>query len=143
MSQLKLQMAIVVDEYGGTSGLVTMEDLLEAIVGNIQDEYDEEEEEIEKIGEDTFEIEGTTSLDDVEEMLETKFPEGDYDTLGGLVLDILGRIPSEQEHPAVEVGGYRFLVQEVADNRIVTIIATKLQEAPAEAAAAQQGKEGA
>ncbi len=118
-------MAVVVDEYGGTAGLVTMEDLVEAIVGNIQDEYDQEDEDIEQIGDDVFDIEGTTPIDDVCEKLDITIPEGDYDTLGGFVTDVLGRIPDENEHPSITVEGYDFKVGDVEDNRIVSVVVSR------------------
>jgi len=121
----KLQMAIVVDEYGGTSGVITMEDLLEAIVGNIQDEYDNEDEEITEVSDTEFFIDGTTLLTDVCDMLDVKLPEGDYDTVAGLLVSELGRIPDEGETPEITVNDIVFTVCEVADNRIVKIKAVK------------------
>ena len=121
----KQHMVVVIDEYGGTAGIVTMEDLLESIVGDIQDEYDHEEEEYAKIDDITYTIEGTTSLDDASELLGVDLPEGEYDTLGGLLLDRLGRIPHEGEHPSVEVEGITFTVEEVADRHIEKIRAVK------------------
>ncbi len=134
MTAKRQHLAVVVDEYGGTSGIVTMEDLLEAIVGSIQDEYDEEEvEEIEQIGDDVFDVEGTASVDDVSEQLGVELPEGEYDTVGGLVMDALGRIPEENEHPTVQVAGYEFKVGDVEDNRIVSVVVSKLtDDAPSE-----------
>lgn len=128
MTAKRQHIAIVVDEYGGTAGIVTMEDLLEAIVGNIQDEYDSEEEDIEQIGDNVFDIEGTTSIDDVCELLSLEIPDGEYDTVGGFVLDLLGRIPDENEHPAVLFKGYEFKVGDVEDNRIVSVIVSKVKE---------------
>lgn len=128
MTAKRQHMAIVVDEYGGTSGIVTMEDLLEAIVGSIQDEYDQEEEDIEQIGEDVFDIEGTTPIDDVCELLDIDIPEGEYDTVGGFVVDALGRIPEENEHPSVVFGGYTFKVGDVEDNRIASVVVSKIKE---------------
>lgn len=129
MTAKRQHLAVVVDEYGGTSGIVTMEDLLEAIVGSIQDEYDDEEvDEIEQIGEDVFDIEGTTAVTDVCEQLDIELPEGEYDTIGGLVLDALGRIPEENEHPSVRVAGYEFKVGDVEDNRIVSVVVSKVKE---------------
>ncbi len=93
MSESHVQMAIVVDEYGGTAGLVTLEDVLESIVGNIQDEYDNEDEEICKINDTTFTIDGITDLDEVDELIGADLPEGDYDTLGGFITSQLGFLP--------------------------------------------------
>jgi putative hemolysin len=86
MQQQKNHIAIVLDEYGGTAGIVTIEDLIEEIVGNIQDEYDEDEEEINQIDEYTYEIEGLTNIDDVEDELEIGLPVEDYDTISGFIL---------------------------------------------------------
>lgn len=120
--QKKIQAAIVVDEYGGTAGLVSMEDLIESVMGNIQDEYDNEEEEISAIDEDNFDFEGTVLLDDIEELLDISVDEdADYDTLSGLIMDILGRIPEEDEHPVVEYQGVEFTVESVSEHRIARV----------------------
>ena len=120
--QKKIQAAIVVDEYGGTAGLVSMEDLIESVMGNIQDEYDNEEEEISAIDEDNFDFEGTVLLDDIEELLDIEVDEdADYDTLSGLIMDILGRIPEEDEHPVVEYQGVEFTVVHVEEHRIAKV----------------------
>ena len=124
----KIQMAIVVDEYGGTAGLVTMEDLLESIVGNIQDEYDEDEEEVVQLGDTTFTMDGTTEVDEVSELLGIQLPEGDYDTLGGMLLEELGYVPESGSHPSVEFEGYRFTVQSVGERRIGKIHVEKLPD---------------
>ncbi len=134
LKQKKIHMAVVVDEYGGTSGLVTMEDIIESIVGNIQDEYDDEEEEISKIDDDTYSIDGAASLDDVIELLDfspfdDEEEEPDYDTLGGLVLDLLGYIPGDDEHPTVSVDGVEFTVEKAEDRRILRVRAHKLPKA--------------
>ena len=120
--QKKIQAAIVVDEYGGTAGLVSMEDLIESVMGNIQDEYDNEEEEISAIDEDNFDFEGTVLLDDIEELLDIEVDEdADYDTLSGLIMDILGRIPEEDEHPVVEYQGVEFTVVHVEEHRVAKV----------------------
>ncbi|WP_312643939.1 hemolysin family protein [Hydrogenoanaerobacterium sp.] len=123
----KIQMAIVVDEYGGTSGVVTMEDLLESIVGNIQDEYDDEEEEVSRISDTAFTLDGAISLDEVENLMKIDIPDNvDYDTLGGLITDLLGRIPSEDEHPKIQIDDVEFTVLKVEDRRIAKVKAEKL-----------------
>lgn len=121
LKKSKTHMAIVIDEYGGTEGLVTMEDLVEEIVGNIFDEYDEEEEEFEKLDENTWLISGTVSLDAVEELLDAKLPLNDYDTMGGFVVGQLGRIPADGETPVVEFNGLVFKVERVDERRIVKV----------------------
>ncbi|TCL42994.1 putative hemolysin [Harryflintia acetispora] len=130
----KLQMAIVVDEYGGTSGVVTMEDLLESIVGNIQDEYDNEEEEVRKISDTLYDFDGSVSLEDVEKLMNITFDEenDDYDTLGGLITDLLGYIPKEDEHPSVQIEDVIFSVLAVEDRRIAMVRAEKLPPPPPE-----------
>lgn len=128
MTEKHLQMVIVSDEYGGTAGLVTIEDLLESIVGNIQDEFDNEEEEFQKLDEDTFTIDGTADIDEVEELLDTVLPEGEYDTVGGMIMADIGRIPAPGEHPFVELGGFRFTVEEVEDRRIERVKIERLPE---------------
>lgn len=130
MTEKHLQLVFVCDEYGGISGIVTIEDLLEAIVGNMQDEYDNEEEEIEQINDTTYQLDGTSDIEEVEEILGIKFPEGDYDTVGGFIMDELGRIPGDDEKPTVEYEGYSFTVEKVDERRIESITAEKLPEAP-------------
>ncbi len=118
----KIHMAVVVDEYGGTSGIVTMEDLLESIVGNIQDEYDDEEIEIQKMNDTTYMIDGGADLEEVAETLGLDISENeDYDTLGGLITDILGRIPDDGEMPAVTYQNVDFTVLVVEDRRVVKV----------------------
>lgn len=115
----QLHMAIVIDEYGGTYGMVTMEDLLETIVGNIQDEYDKEENEYQKLSDTEYIIDGWISVDEVEDLLGIKIPDDtEYDTLGGVVVDMLGDLPEEGQHPSVQIDRVRFTVLEVDDRRI-------------------------
>ena len=120
MQREKVHMAIVIDEYGGTAGIVTMEDVIEEIVGNIFDEYDvEEEEDICPIGEDDYRINGTTDLGDVEELLGIAFEDDeDYDTLGGYLIGRLGRIPDEEEKPEISVSGWLVRVESIEEKRI-------------------------
>lgn len=122
MTERHMQIAIVVDEYGGTAGLVSMEDLIESIVGNIQDEYDDEEEEISKINETTFTVDGTADIEEVSEIIGAKLPEGEYDTLGGFIISLLGRIPSDGETPEAEYEALRFKVQQVEEHRIGKVL---------------------
>lgn len=97
----KMQMAIILDEYAGTAGLITMEDILEELVGEIYDEYDNEEADYEKIDENTYILSGSMPVYDVNKLLDAKIPEGDYDTLSGFLQDKLDRIPEEEENPIV------------------------------------------
>ena len=131
MTERHIQMAIVLDEYGGTAGLCTIEDLLESIVGNMQDEYDDEPEEIEQLDEDTFTMDGATDIEKVEEELCCKLPEGEYGTLAGMILSMLGRIPKPEEHPFVEAAGYRFTVESLEERRIQRVKVERM-EPPAE-----------
>ena len=118
MTAKNIQRAIVVDEYGGTAGLVTLEDIVEAIVGNIQDEYDNEDEEISKINDTTFTIDGITDIEEVEEKLGIKLPEGDYDTLGGFIISLLGFLPVDGDMNTVQYKNIRFTVLNVEERRI-------------------------
>ncbi|MCI8554609.1 MAG: HlyC/CorC family transporter [Clostridiales bacterium] len=118
MTEKRIQMAVVVDEYGGVAGIVTMEDLLESIVGNIQDEFDHEEEEVTQTGEHTFEVDGSLDIEELSELLDLRLPEGEYDTVAGFIMDRLGRIPRENEHPVVIYENAVFTVQTVDDRRI-------------------------
>ncbi len=120
--QKQLHMAIVIDEYGGTYGMVTMEDLLETIVGNIQDEYDNEKVEYQKLSDTEYLLDGWISVDEVEDLLDIRVPEDtEYDTLGGVVVDMLGDLPQGDEHPTVQIGHVRFTVLEVDDRRIARL----------------------
>ena len=118
MQSQKAQMVIVVDEYGQTAGLVTMEDILEEIVGNILDEYDEEEALIIPEENGTFRMAGMTPLEEVEETLHIRFQEDDYDTLNGYLVSRLDRIPEEDEHSIVEEQNWLFEIQQVENKTI-------------------------
>lgn len=118
MQQNKVQMAIVIDEYGGTAGLITMEDIIEELVGNIFDEYDEEETDIKKIDDNTYILSGTITSYDLRKIFNIEIPEGDYETLSGYLLEKLGRIPDENEHPVIEDENLTYKVEEMEDKRI-------------------------
>ena len=102
MQQNKVQMAIAIDEYGGTAGLITMEDIIEELVGNIFDEYDEEEIDAKKIDDNTYILSGTTTSYELKKIFNVEIPEGDTKTLSGYLIDKLGRIPDDDEHPVIE-----------------------------------------
>lgn len=125
MQQQKNHIAIVLDEYGGTAGIVTIEDLIEEIVGNIFDEYDEDEEEIKQIDEQTYEIDGLTNIDDVEDEIEAALPVEDFDTIGGFILGQLGRFPEKDEKVKFEYNKFTFEVLETNENVISKVKVTK------------------
>ena len=125
MTERKVQIAIVLDEYGGTAGLITLEDLVEDIVGNIQDEYDHEEEEIHRMSETEFTVDGTASIDEICDMADVKLPEGDYDTIAGFVTERLGRLPKPGEHPQVKEAGLTITVLEMEEQRIARLLLVK------------------
>lgn len=118
MSEKRVQMAVVVDEYGGTAGIVTMEDLVEAIMGNIRDEYDDEEEEIAVVSENIFTIDGTTYIEEVNELVGDIIPEGDYDTLGGFIISLLGFLPKDGDMNEVIFENIKFTILNVEERRI-------------------------
>ncbi len=121
----KKQIAIIVDEYGGTAGLITMEDILEELVGDIFDEYDKEEKEYEQIDTNTFLLSGSMTINDVNKLLDAKIPEGDYDTISGYLQEKLGRIPEEEELPIIDTETVTYKIEEYEDKRILKVKACK------------------
>lgn len=116
------QIAIVVDEYGGTSGLVTMEDILEEIVGEIYDEYDEKKESYEMINSNTYILNGSMAIYDVESLLDTKIEDGNYDTISGYLIQRLGRIPSSDEkNLTIEDENISYKIISLKDKRITKV----------------------
>ncbi|MDO4748835.1 MAG: hemolysin family protein [Eubacteriales bacterium] len=126
MNKDKTQIAIVVDEYGGTEGLITLEDLIEDILGNIQDEYDNEEDEIKKISDKKFTVDGSTSIEDIEELIGEDISDDNSDTIAGFILTMLSKVPDEDEHPVVEHAGFSFTVLSVEDRRIEKVLIEKI-----------------
>ena len=126
MQSLKTHMVIVIDEYGQTTGLVAMEDILEEIVGNILDEYDEDETYIQEKGEDRYEIDGLTQLSDLSEKLDIDFSGEEFETLNGLLVAHMGHIPQEGDTFDMDYGGYNFKVMSVENKVIKTVLVTKL-----------------
>ena len=124
----KKQMAIVVDEYGGTAGILTMEDILEELVGNIFDEYDDIEVEYQKIDENTYLVEGSVSLYELKKIVDVELPEGDYETLSGYLIEKLGRLPEENEHPVIEDEKLTYRIEEYEDKRIQWVKVCKHQQ---------------
>ena len=104
MQRTKIHMAIVLDEYGGTAGIVTIEDLLEEIVGDIQDEYDVEEPDVEEIDEHEFIVHARLSIDELNSLLDTEIEAEDVDSVGGLIISRLGRIPVEHDKVVLDEG---------------------------------------
>lgn len=124
----KLQMVIVVDEYGQTDGLLAMEDILEEIVGNIMDEYDEDREYIEDKGNDEYVTEGKTPLEELEERFGISFEDEEFETLNGFLISRLDRIPEPDEQFNVDYGGYNFKILSVENKMIKSVLVTKLPE---------------
>ena len=133
MQHGKFHMAIVVDEYGGTAGLVTLEDLIEELVGEIVDEYDVEEEPVEALPNGDMRVAARLPVDELSELLDAELPEGDWDTVGGLMLNLLGHVPTEGE--SVDVDGHRLTAERVQGRRIGRVRVSKVPlPAPAEPA---------
>ncbi len=121
----KKQIAIVLDEYGGTAGMVTMEDILEEIVGEIYDEYDKETDKFKKIDNNTFLIDASVALYDVEKFLDIDIEDDDVDTLGGYLIKKLDRIPKDGEKPVVETEKITYKIEKVKDRKIIKVKACK------------------
>jgi CBS domain containing-hemolysin-like protein len=119
--------AVVVDEYGGVAGIATIEDVLEELVGEIEDEFDREVPALRRLGAGRVVIPGRLRVARLEELLEMRAPEGDFETVAGLVIDLLGHIPSPGEQ--VELGSWRFIVMSVEGNRIVEVLLERVAEA--------------
>lgn len=135
LTKMKAGMAVVVDEYGGTAGIVTLEDIIEAVMGNIQDEYDDEKAEITRLDENTYEVLGDADPDDVFALFGVTLPEDhEYETIAGFVTDKLGYIPEGADimPPAVEYEGVKLVVTMVEDRNILKIRATKLPQSEEE-----------
>lgn len=128
MQSKKNHMAIVVDEYGQTTGIITMEDILEEIVGNILDEYDDEEEQVKANNDGTYEIDGQTMLEDIEDRLDIKFDSDDIDTINGYIIYKLGKIPEKDEQFETECGGYIFKILSVENKMVAKVLATPVKD---------------
>jgi CBS domain containing-hemolysin-like protein len=123
MQEERVHMAIVVDEYGGTAGLVTIEDLIEEIVGEIVDEYDQEEPLVEPIDDRTIRVDAKMSIDEVNELLQVDLPHEEWDTVGGLVFGLTGRVPAAGE--TVSLDSLQFRTERVTGRRIQKVVITK------------------
>jgi magnesium and cobalt exporter, CNNM family len=137
MQQEKFHQALVTDEYGSVTGIVSLEDLLEELVGEITDEYDVEEPEMVELGDGVFRVSGKTSIDDVNEMLGVQLPDEEWDTVGGLVLDIFGKIPDAGEETGFQ--GLQFRAEEVQGRRVATVVITRPPDEPDEGDVADDG----
>jgi CBS domain containing-hemolysin-like protein len=124
MQKQKFHMAIVVDEYGGTAGLVTLEDLIEELVGEIVDEFDVEETPVEQLADGSYRVNARMPIDEVNELLGASFPEGDWDTIGGFVFNLLGHVPTEGE--SVEHEDYCLMAEKVLGRRIGRVRITRV-----------------
>lgn len=133
MQQEKFHMAVVIDEYGGTAGIVTLEDLIEEIVGEIVDEYDVEAPKVERLPDGGVRVAGGTPIDEVNELLDVELPDTDWDTVGGLMFNLLGHVPVEGE--TVEFQGLEFRAERVQGRRIRTVRITPKETEPAESSA--------
>ena len=123
----KVHLAVVVDEYGGVSGIVSMEDIIEEIIGDIQDEFDHETEDVVELGSGMWMCDARVNLEFLAEKADIELPVGDFDTLGGFVFDLFGKIPVKNEK--IEYKGYDFIIQEMDGHKINLIkIVTQKQE---------------
>lgn len=120
LQKTKQHIAILIDEYGGFAGIVTMEDIIEEVMGDIDDEYDEEETEIVKVDENTYMIDGNTDLDDINDELGLELVSENSETLGGFIIELLGDLPDEEEKEdkVIEYENLVFKIESVKDRRI-------------------------
>ena len=129
MQMQKNHLVMVVDEYGQISGLAAMEDILEELVGNIEDEHDEEEEHITKSDDETFVMDGMTEFPDVKEALNLPLEDDAYETLNGFLVSIMDKIPEEGDKTVITAYGYEFSITQVEDNVIKQVVIRKLAQA--------------
>ena len=135
LQKSKQQIAVLIDEYGGFSGIVTMEDIIEEVVGDIDDEYDEEAEIIDKVDDSTYLVDGDVDLDDLDEELGIDLQSDSSETIGGFIIDMLGEIPDENDvGRIIEFENYRFKIMSIGERRIerVKIYILDEEEASAE-----------
>lgn len=141
MREKTTNVAFVLNEYGATVGMITLEDLLEEIVGEIRDEYDEDEEEyIQEIDDDTYLVEGSMKLDDINDALGTSLESEDYDSIGGIIIECLDRLPEDGEEVTLE-SGIRLKVQGIDQNRISKVLMTLPEEPETEEESSRRNKE--
>jgi CBS domain containing-hemolysin-like protein len=130
-------MAVVIDEYGGTAGIVTLEDLLEELVGDIRDEFDVEEPDMEALGNGALRVHGRMPISDLNDLVDAELPDDDWDTVGGLIFNSLGHVPALGEH--VDVDGYRLIVERMQGRRITRVRIAPKPEVPAESEGGDAG----
>ncbi len=128
MQKEKYHQAFVTDEYGSVTGIISLEDLLEELVGEIEDEYDVEVPGTEQVSDGVYRVTGKTPIDDVNELLDAELPDEEWDTVGGLVLDLFGKIPNAGEQ--TEFQGLQFKAEEVRRRRISTVLITRVAPKP-------------
>ena len=126
MQRERFHIALVTDEYGSVTGIVSLEDLLEELVGEIADEYDREEPQMAEVSDGVFRVSGKTAIDDVNELLESELPDEEWDTVAGLVLDLFGKIPDPGEETSFQ--GLSFRAEEVNGRRVATVLITRLPD---------------
>jgi CBS domain containing-hemolysin-like protein len=126
MQRERFHIALVTDEYGSVTGIVSLEDLLEELVGEIADEYDREEPQMAEVSDGVYRVSGKTAIDDVNELLESDLPDEEWDTVAGLVLDLFGKIPDPGEETSFQ--GLSFRAEEVNGRRVATVLITRLPD---------------
>ena len=142
LQKMKQQIAILIDEYGGFSGIVTMEDIIEQVMGNIEDEYDEEEEIIDKVDENIYLVDGDVTLDDLDEELGINLQSESSETIGGFIIDLLGEIPDENDEGRIVCyENIKMKIMAVQDRRIERVKVYILDKAPEEESGADAGNE--
>ena len=128
LKQSKNHMSILIDEYGGFSGIVTMEDIIEEIVGDIEDEYDIDNNKIVNLGNGSFEIKGNMSIIDFNNIFNTNLKCDDFDTINGYIISLIDKIPTEEENIVLNIENYKVKVVKVEDNRIETVKISMINE---------------
>jgi CBS domain containing-hemolysin-like protein len=139
MQKKKTQIAMLIDEYGGTAGLVTLEDIMEEIVGEIQDEFDEERPEIEKKDERTYSVSGLVLIEEVNQMFGLDIPTDDYDTIGGWIYSQVEIPPKKNQIVETEDGSVRFVIEETDHLRVSRVTVIRLSEEEWEEPQAETG----
>ena len=140
LQRLKQHIAVLIDEYGGFSGIVTMEDIIEEVMGEIDDEFDEEEQDVREVAYHTYEVDGGMDLDDLNEETGSDLTSETSETIGGYLIDLLGEIPAEGETREIETARYTFVIEEVKDRRVEKVRMTIHDEAEEDSDNDKQGE---